>query len=836
MDLLAMSAVATPRNIDSGRTSHRNSPTPASPRVGQKRMRNGEPVQLNGTSGLQTPSRGPGSSQGRPQFASDASIVLVGIRGCGKRSLGFIAAAALGRRFITEDHYFHMVTGLSRQDYLRIHGSEEFHKQDVEVLLRMLDDNKHGCVIDCGLGSLTKALQDHLRAYCQTNPVIYVQRDMGSIKQLLRLSDRSAKMLENGDTTHRKCSTHEFFNIEDESGSDAEFDDDRASPTYSFKLRELQTDFSKFVQVITNSTTTTADAELSAFSSDAPIESKLYTHALSLPVSMYRTGALDFSALEAGGDIAEVKINEWQDGAARLVSRMVAEVRRRLRVPIMISVTSTSDKFPVNVYFAALRHALRLAPEFVMIDLTLERNWIAEVASQSSCTRLVGLLRYREASILLKESDQAIGLLEKSLALGITLIRVSAHATTRSDGERFDQLMRSLKHRYASRIWFSAYLTGPFGRTSQVFNRILTRVTHESLRPKLGSTQDVIPEITACEALRGLFASFTLDPLHFFVFGANVTSSLSPAMHNAAYRVVGLPHDYKAVNVDSWEDIRGCAQASDFGGASVAQPWKVKIVQKLSYLSEHARAVGAINTLIPLRGEHEYTEGANDQALYRNRGGFVFGFYGDNSDWLSIRTTLNKNLSPRNVIHTKTSALIVGAGGMARAACYALLQMGCRNICIYNRTVSNAKILADHFLAWSASQKFAVAAQIKVIENTNEAWPEAFSQPTVIVSCVTHERLPGEEHVADFTVPEQWLGSETGGAAVEQAYYIKTPFIQQIKQVQATTGKPWVVVDGLEVLHAQATWQFEIMTGRKPPRAVMWDALQQGVRERDGKV
>ncbi|KAK5946457.1 hypothetical protein PMZ80_000600 [Knufia obscura] len=832
-----MSAVAAARDFEQGRRSQRSSPAPASPYLGQKRFRNGDPVHTNGTSGQQTPLRqGFVGSQERPHFAPDASIVLVGIRGCGKRSLGFIAAAALGRRFVTEDHYFHKVTGSSRQEYLRIHGSEEFHKQDVEASLRMLDDNRHGCVIDCGLGSLTRALQGHLKAYCQTNLVIYVQRDMDNIKQLLRLSDRSAKMLEMGDPSHRRCSNYEFFNIEDESGTDGDSNDDRASPTYSFKLRELQTDFSNFVRVITQSAATPSNAEVSAFSSNAPIESKLYTHALSLPVSMYRSGALDFAVLEAGGDIAEVKINEWQEGTARLVTRMLAEVRRRLRVPIMVSVTSTSEDFPVNVYFAAVRHALRLAPEFLMVDLTLEKDWIAEIASQSSCTRLVGLLRYRNAGILLKESDQAIGLLEKGLALGINLIRVSAHATTRSDGDRFDQLMRSLKHRYASRIWFSAYLTGPFGRTSQVFNQVLTCVTHESLRPELRLTMDVIPDITACEALRGLFTSFTLDPLHFFVFGANVASSLSLAMHNSAYKAVGLPHDYTAVNVDDWEDLRSRAQASDFGGASVAQPWKVKIVQKLSHMSEHARAIGAINTLIPLRGEHDHTRDTGDQAVYRNRSGFVFGFYGDNSDWLSIQTTLNKNLSPRNVIHSRTSALIVGAGGMARAACYALLQMGCRNICIYNRTISNAKILADHFMGWCASQNFVSAAQIKVIESTTEAWPQGFAQPTIIISCVTHERLPGEEHVADFTVPEQWLGSETGGAAVEQAYYINTPFIQQMKQVQASTGKPWVVVDGLTVLHAQATSQFEIMTARKPPRTVMWDALQLTVKERDGKV
>lgn len=47
-------------------------------------------------------------------FQSDASIVLVGSRGSGKRSLGFIGATHLGRRLITEDHYFFEATGTTR--------------------------------------------------------------------------------------------------------------------------------------------------------------------------------------------------------------------------------------------------------------------------------------------------------------------------------------------------------------------------------------------------------------------------------------------------------------------------------------------------------------------------------------------------------------------------------------------------------------------------------------------------------------------------------------------------------------------------------------------------
>ncbi|KAK5073989.1 hypothetical protein LTS08_001915 [Lithohypha guttulata] len=831
-----MSALVVPNLNHERSSSRRSSPNPTSPRVGHKRQRNGEAVEVTANSGMQTPiTAEPGSAQ-RPRFTADASIVLVGIRGSGKRSLGFIAAAALGRRFVTEDHYFQNATGFSRQDYLRIHGSEEFHKQDVEISRSMLEENRSGCVIDCGLGSLTRALQDYLKTYCQTNQVIYVQRDMASVTKLLRLSERSAQMLEAGDTSHRKCSNFEFFNLEDVTTNSLESDDDRGSPTYSFKLRDAQIDFSNFVQRLTAQEEASNQDKPSAFSRTMPIEEKLFTHALFVHLSTYRHGRIDFSALQGGGDVVEVRIDEWQEGSPRLISQLVAEIRRYLRVPIICSATSINSHFHVNTYFAALRHGLRLVPDSMVVDLALEKNWLAEFVERRCCTQIVGAIRSPRADLLLAASDQVIVQVEKALNLGIKLVRLSAPAVTRSDSDHFEQFLRGLRHRYSSRVHFSAYLEDRLGRTTQVFNHILTPVTHKALRVDTSSTMDLVPQITAYEAIQALFSSFSLDPLHFYVFGANVSSSLSPTMHNAAYKAIGLWHDYTPINVDGWEEIQSRARMIDFGGASIAQPYKVRIVDQLTSLSEHAQAIGAINTLIPLRREHGQMNHNPNQALYRNRAGFVFGFHGDNSDWISIQKMLSKNLSPRNVIHNKSTALIVGAGGMARAAVYALLQMGCRAIFVYNRTVANARILSEYFSRWAAAQSSSSSAQVRIIKGTNEPWPAGFAQPTTIISCVTHERLPGEEHVSDFTVPEQWLGSETGGTAVEQAYYINTPFTEQIKQLRATTGKPWVVVDGLEVLHEQAAAQFEIMTGKNAPRMVMWNALQDAVTASGGKV
>ena len=144
----------------------------------------------------------------------------------------------------------------------------------------MLEENQLGCVIDCGLGSLTSGLQEYLKSYSLTNPVVWIMRDMNEIKLLLKLGDRSARLLENGDPSHRKCSNFEFYNLEENfAESQSEVDGlDRSSPTYAFKLRAAQADFSQFVKFITG-LTAGPRRNGSPFSLDVPVDLRLYTHA-----------------------------------------------------------------------------------------------------------------------------------------------------------------------------------------------------------------------------------------------------------------------------------------------------------------------------------------------------------------------------------------------------------------------------------------------------------------------------------------------------------------------------------------------------------------------------
>ncbi|KAL3494168.1 type I 3-dehydroquinase-domain-containing protein [Aspergillus germanicus] len=763
----------------------------------------------------------------------EASLVLIGIRGCGKRSLGFVAATALKRRFITEDHYFKEVTGLSRHEYLKQHGSQEFQQRDIEVLKMMLDNHRSGCVIECGLGSLTRPIQEHLRRYRETNPVVHIVRDMHRIQRLLGLEDQAVKLLGDGDTLHRTCSNFEYYNIEDRSSSSAQLDEesqDRRSVGYSFKLKEAKEDFTRFVQSVTGTDVGHSSYDSPFVLLETPPELRSYTYAIFVRSSDLVDNRVKLSELESGGDAIELCVDHWSPEMVRTLSKQVSVLRRNTHTPIIMSIDSRTIR-TTEAYSEIVQHGLRLAVEYMVMDLDQDHASITEAIRNRGTTKIIGQRIFEPSSAVTWDDEECLSSYLDAACLECQLVRILRVATEREDNAAIAKFTAKIDSLPGNHPPIIAYNIGSLGRTSQVFNSILTPVSHPGIDRLSKDERD--PQITSRDAVQALFQSYVLDPLQFYILGGSVAYSLSPAMYNAAFRHCGMEHTYSIPEKPTLAALDRLGRDPHFGGASVVQPWRVQVFQKLAAKSRHAEAIGAINTIMPLRGQSDGTMfPLREQASRRHLAGPVLGWYGENTDWVGIMTCINRNLSPRNAISPmKSTALVIGAGGMARAAIYAMLRLGCRKIFIYNRTLSRAESVARHFNSWAASQVGSTEV-VYVIRSLQDDWPANACPPCMVASCVPADP-DRDEPPANFEMPMQWLGSPTGGVVLEFAYKpLDTPLLRQMRRFRSETGHPWVLVDGLDNVAEQAIAQFEILTGRKAPRRLMTlEALRNYVGE-----
>jgi 3-dehydroquinate dehydratase type I len=543
-------------------------------------------------------------------FDADASIVLVGSRGSGKRSLGFIGAAKLGRRFITEDRYFEAVTGLSRGEFLQKHGSESFYRQSVEVLRRMLFDNRKKCVIECGMGSLAGDAQTLLREFSKTNPVIHIVRNSKSISRLLDLDANGAERLERADLSHKFCSNLEYYNLYDhtcEGLAESLQEPDRGSPNYSLKLKNAKEDFSAFLDFVTGRSFTQPAFESPLSIAATPAELRPFTYALFARLSEFMSDSLNLDELEShsGGDVIELRLDVQPPRNLQPIDKLVALIRRKIKAPIIFAI---DRQFKLSLtemsYFELLQYGLRLGVEYLGVDIDCQLENVQQLISTKGRTKIIGDYFDGRQNCLTPWSDGFMfQQYLKAESLGCDLVRLSRMASPGADNDslqRFREIIKSLP-RSGTAPPLIAYSLGAMGHISQVFNPTFTPVTAITYSD-LGVVIKKDPEsLTAQEAMQALYSRHLLSPLHFYIVGASVFYSLSPAMHNAAYRVCGMNHDFSIRQSSCLDELHQLAKDHQFGGAAISHPFKVGIVPELKAMSKHASAIGAVNTLLPIR-------------------------------------------------------------------------------------------------------------------------------------------------------------------------------------------------------------------------------------------
>ncbi len=263
--------------------------------------------------------------------------------------------------------------------------------------------------------------------------------------------------------------------------------------------------------------------------------------------------------------------------------------------------------------------------------------------------------------------------------------------------------------------------------------------------------------------------------------------SLSPVIHNAGFQKLGLDSEYKIFEIKESEFadfmIKLKEEDSKIRGLSVSLPYKEKVIEYLDEVDEHAKLIGAVNTIV--RKENK--------------------LIGTNTDFLGSNEALKKvtgNLNGKRIVN-------IGAGGASRGIIYGLLTEGAK-VEIYNRSIDKAKSLSEEF-----SEKFGVEIKygdLDEMKKANDA--EVLIQST---SIWTLNRNISKEEIEEF-LPMDFLNKF--GTVMDIVYKpLMTPLLKRAKEL----GKK--IVTGEKMLLYQAIAQFEIWTNKTSPITEMEAAL-----------
>ena len=279
---------------------------------------------------------------------------------------------------------------------------------------------------------------------------------------------------------------------------------------------------------------------------------------------------------------------------------------------------------------------------------------------------------------------------------------------------------------------------------------------------------------------RAMLDLYRLDQLDqatriFGVAGNPIAHSLSPAMHNAAFRREVVNAIMLPLKVRILDDLLTLARELPLAGIAVTMPLKQEVLPHLANMDPLTARIGACNTL---------------------RTGADGKLYGFNTDVAGVIRPLEKRMKIPGA-----RVVVLGAGGAARAAIFGLVEQGAE-VFVVNRTHEKAVALARKAKAKSLKQELLAKTRFDALINTTPCGMTGVKQP--------------------LAIKENELNA---GLVFDMVYNpMETPLIKLAR----SRGIP--VIGGLEMFVQQGARQFEIWTGKPAPEAEMYRVVEMALR------
>ena len=277
------------------------------------------------------------------------------------------------------------------------------------------------------------------------------------------------------------------------------------------------------------------------------------------------------------------------------------------------------------------------------------------------------------------------------------------------------------------------------------------------------------------------------------LIGWPVEHTLSPAMHNAAFDALGLNWRYLPLSAPPGQveaAVKGVAVLG-FRGVNVTVPHKEAVMPVLDSIAPDARALGAVNTLVIARGEDGKANigGHNTDAQ---------GFVG------ALR---HGGFDPRG-----KSAVVVGAGGGARAVVYGLLEAGAQEILMFDLDPRRAQALV--------SDLSDVGNELRALPLTTESLVESARAADLLVNATPMGMWPR----VDGSIWPDGAPIPAHLTMFDLVYNpLETRLLRQARQAGAHA------IGGLGMLVGQGALAFEMWTGQPAPVEVMMSACERAL-------
>jgi shikimate dehydrogenase len=270
------------------------------------------------------------------------------------------------------------------------------------------------------------------------------------------------------------------------------------------------------------------------------------------------------------------------------------------------------------------------------------------------------------------------------------------------------------------------------------------------------------------------------------LIGYPLSHSLSPKIQNAALKACGLEGDYSLFPIapddkDGLKNLLENVHSGEITGLNVTIPHKQNVIHLLDELTPTAKAIGAVNV------------------IYMRNGKLI----GDNTDAPGFLSDLKRFLSEHlsKTVRGK-SALVLGAGGSARAVVYALINDGW-NVTIAARRIEQAEQLASSFTNHKLQITNFINLQLPNFQLIVNTTPVGMTPNTDQSPLPENATLSNECVVYDL---------------------VYNP--RETKLVRDVRANGLQAVTGLGMLIEQAALAFELWTGENPPREILWNAVE----------